>query len=275
MEHPALQNRFFLSLYVLLWTVVSLILAMVVAPLIPLGIEYSLLIGASSGYLFGGVSLLLWSVIRYAGYSAKTLRQGIIRYVSLSVVSVGIWFASVWLLLYLCMPDNNPTLVVPVIPLLLLIGFCLFSIVALVYNRLLCQVRAEETEEELKQVEQIAESQIDGKDREEIERIAIKVGQKIEVVLVSDIQYVQAEGDYVMIHTAQGHFLKEQTMKYFEENLPRSLFVRVHRSFIVNVLAVSRIELFEKQNQLVTLKTGTQLKVSAAGYRLLKNALNL
>jgi len=108
-----------------------------------------------------------------------------------------------------------------------------------------------------------------------LERIAVKSGTKIHVVLVSEILYLQADGDYVQIFSPQGKFLKEQTMKYFEEHLPDNQFIRVHRSVIVNVEMISRIELYEKQNQLLTLKNGQQIKTSPAGYKALRLALNL
>ena len=108
-----------------------------------------------------------------------------------------------------------------------------------------------------------------------IERIAVKSGTKIHVVLVPEILYLQADGDYVQIYTAQGKYLKEQTMKYFEEHLPENQFVRVHRSVIVNVEMISRIELYEKQNQLLTLKNGQQIKTSPGGYKALRAVLNL
>jgi len=108
-----------------------------------------------------------------------------------------------------------------------------------------------------------------------LERIAVKSGTKIHVVLVPEILYLQADGDYVQIFTAQGKYLKEQTMKYFEEHLPENQFVRVHRSVIVNVEMISRIELYEKQNQLLTLKNGQQIKTSPGGYKALRLVLNL
>ena len=108
-----------------------------------------------------------------------------------------------------------------------------------------------------------------------LERIAVKSGQKIDVVLVPDIIYLQAVGDYVKIHTAKGRFLKEETMKYFQEHLPSKQFVRVHRSYIVNVEMINRIEVYEKQNQLITLKNGEQIKVSITGYKQLKMVLGL
>jgi DNA-binding LytR/AlgR family response regulator len=79
----------------------------------------------------------------------------------------------------------------------------------------------------------------------------------------------------VHIFTESGKYMKEQTMKYFEEHLSPSKFVRVHRSCIVNVDAISRVELYEKQTQLLILKNGIQIKMSQAGYKLLKGRLKL
>jgi DNA-binding LytR/AlgR family response regulator len=93
--------------------------------------------------------------------------------------------------------------------------------------------------------------------------------------MIPEILYLQADGDYVQIHTINGKYLKEQTMKYFELHLPAGQFVRVHRSTIVNVEMISRIELYEKQSQQLTLKNGQQVKTSPSGYKALRAALNL
>lgn len=111
--------------------------------------------------------------------------------------------------------------------------------------------------------------------RELLTTVSVKTGQKIQMISMSDVLYFQAEGDYVLIQTVDGRFLKEQTMKYFEENLSPESFVRIHRSCIVHVEFISRIELYEKQNYRITLKTGHQLKASQTGYRLLKQTLKL
>lgn len=110
---------------------------------------------------------------------------------------------------------------------------------------------------------------------EKIERVAIKNGSKIEIISVDDIIYLQAEGDYVMIHTSQGKFLKEQTMKYFEARLNEKEFVRIHRSTIVHIDQIKRIELFEKDSYIVVLKNGTSLKTSNSGYKTLKEILSI
>ncbi|MBN1463875.1 MAG: LytTR family transcriptional regulator DNA-binding domain-containing protein [Paludibacteraceae bacterium] len=136
------------------------------------------------------------------------------------------------------------------------------------------RILAKEEEEE-KLTELLSETETTNSAIEIIDRIAIKLGSKIHVISVPDILYLQAEGDYVMIYTPDGNFLKEQTMKYFEQHLPQQKFVRVHRSCIVNVEIISRVELYEKQNYLLHLQNGTKIKASTNGYRLLKKTLSL
>jgi two-component system LytT family response regulator len=107
----------------------------------------------------------------------------------------------------------------------------------------------------------------------DLTRIAVKDRQQIYVVPIDDIDYIEAEGDYVKLHTGKKVFLKEKTMKYLEENLP-SQFIRIHRSYIVNVNRVSKIELYEKESYRVYLKDGTLLKASSGGYKALKEAVS-
>lgn len=117
------------------------------------------------------------------------------------------------------------------------------------------------------------------KSREEIqealERIAVRSGKKIHVIPVSDIHFIEANGDYVMIHTDGQRFLKEKTMKYFEDHLDPDQFVRIHRSYIVNVIMISKIELYDKETHLVLLKDGNKLKASRKGYKILRDLLKL
>jgi two-component system LytT family response regulator len=110
---------------------------------------------------------------------------------------------------------------------------------------------------------------------DELVRIAVKDRQQIHIVPVNDINFIEADGDYVKLHTEQGSFLKEKTMKYFEANLSSLQFIRIHRSYIVNVDQVAKIELYEKENYRVHLKNGTVLKAGVNGYKALKNAVRL
>ena len=110
---------------------------------------------------------------------------------------------------------------------------------------------------------------------EQIDRITVKDGSKIHLIKTDELVYIQACGDYVMLITPSGEYLKEQTMKYFETHLPSDTFVRVHRSTIVNVTQISRVELFGKETYQLLLKNGVKLRVSLSGYRLLKERLGL
>jgi DNA-binding LytR/AlgR family response regulator len=111
--------------------------------------------------------------------------------------------------------------------------------------------------------------------REIIERITVRLGQKLHLIPIQEILYIQSDGDYVQLITHEGKYLKEQTMKFFYMNLPEKSFVRIHRSYIVNVGHIVRIESYGKQNQEIALKNGHHLKVSISGYKLLKEALGL
>ena len=106
-------------------------------------------------------------------------------------------------------------------------------------------------------------------------RIAVKDRQQIFVIPVNDIDYIESDGDYVKLHTEKKTYLKEKTMKFFEENLPPQQFIRIHRSYIVNVNEVAKIELYEKESYRVHLRNGEILKASSNGYKTLKNAVNL
>jgi len=106
------------------------------------------------------------------------------------------------------------------------------------------------------------------------DKITVKSGSKINIIQISDLLYMQAEGDYVILYTAAARFIKEETMKHLEEQLPDN-FLRIHRSCMVNTGFISRIELYEKQRYMVILKTGQKLKASISGYKLLKEKLHL
>jgi two-component system LytT family response regulator len=107
-----------------------------------------------------------------------------------------------------------------------------------------------------------------------IARIVVKDSKGINIISISDIIYLEAQDDYVMVYTTKGRFMKKQTMKHFEEGLPKSQFVRVHRSFIVCVSEIERLEPYEKDSFVGILKNDTRIKVSSAGYKNLKDRLD-
>jgi len=83
---------------------------------------------------------------------------------------------------------------------------------------------------------------------EMLHRVVIKKSGKIHVISTADINYLEAQDDYVMIYTDEGKYLKQQTMKYFEQHLDSQQFVRVHRSYIANITRIEGIEAYEKSN---------------------------
>jgi two-component system LytT family response regulator len=107
------------------------------------------------------------------------------------------------------------------------------------------------------------------------ERIVVKTGGKIKIIPVPDIHYLEAADDYVKIVTADGSFLKNKTMGFFEKSLPQNIFVRTHRSYVVNIQEITRIDPYEKENHLAILKSGARIPVSKSGYLKLKSVLGL
>lgn len=106
-------------------------------------------------------------------------------------------------------------------------------------------------------------------------RIVVKINGKIKIIPVQDVHYLEAADDYVKIITQEGAFLKNKTMSFFEQTLDPQQFARVHRSYILNVNQVTRIEPYEKENHLAILRTGAKVPVSKTGYPRLKTALGL
>lgn len=110
---------------------------------------------------------------------------------------------------------------------------------------------------------------------EERNRVVVKKGQNIIVLPVQKIHYFEAFDDYVKVHTADGFYLKKKTMSHFERALDPALFVRVHRSYILNLQELTRIEPMEKDNHVVLLKSGVRIPLSQAGFTKLKGVLGI
>lgn len=107
-----------------------------------------------------------------------------------------------------------------------------------------------------------------------VNRIVVRKGNAINLIPVEQIRYVEAQDDYVMIFHSSGKALKQQTMKFYEDNLSKTEFVRIHRSYIVNIEAIKGIEPYGKDNHIAILHSGDKLPVSRAGYKHLKKELN-
>lgn len=107
------------------------------------------------------------------------------------------------------------------------------------------------------------------------QRIVVKNGSKIKIIPVHDVLYLEAADDYVKIHTQEGYFLKNKTMSHFEKVLNGDQFVRSHRSYIVNVQQITRIDPYEKDNHVAILRSGAKVPVSRSGYGRLREVLGL
>lgn len=107
------------------------------------------------------------------------------------------------------------------------------------------------------------------------QRIVVKNGSKIKIIPVHEVHYLEAADDYVKIHTSEGYFLKNKTMTHFENSLDKQQFARSHRSYIVNVQQITRIDPYEKDNHVAILRSGVKVPVSRSGYARLKEVLGL
>jgi two-component system LytT family response regulator len=107
------------------------------------------------------------------------------------------------------------------------------------------------------------------------QRIVIKDGSKIKIIPVHDIFYLEAADDYVKVFTKEGYFLKSKTMNHFERVLDASQFVRSHRSYIINISQITRIDPYEKDNHVAILKSGVKVPISRGGYAKVKATLGL
>jgi two-component system LytT family response regulator len=107
------------------------------------------------------------------------------------------------------------------------------------------------------------------------ERIVVKTGTKVKIIPVQDVEYLAADDDYVSVYTAEGSFLKNKTMNFFEQMLDPRQFVRVHRSYIIAIPQITRIDPYEKDAHLAILKSGAKIPVSKTGYVKLKQVLGI
>jgi two-component system, LytTR family, response regulator len=107
------------------------------------------------------------------------------------------------------------------------------------------------------------------------DRVVVKVKQEIKIIPLADIHYLEANDDFVNIITKEGKFLKNRTLTSFEKWLDPTQFVRVHRSYLVNISEIVKIENYEKESHLLRLKSGHAIPVSKTGYPRLKQALGI
>src|SRR5829696_1681181 len=105
------------------------------------------------------------------------------------------------------------------------------------------------------------------------ERVLIRDGANVHVLPADKIDYVEAQDDYVAFKSEGKQYLKDQTLAAVEGMLDPARFVRIHRSYILNVDRIAKAELYAKDSRMATLRDGTRLPVSRAGYARLSQLL--
>jgi two-component system LytT family response regulator len=108
---------------------------------------------------------------------------------------------------------------------------------------------------------------------ETIERVLVRDGSRVFVIPAEKIDYIEAQDDYIAIRSEGKTHLKKQRLSDLQALLDPARFVRVHRSTILNIDRLARLELYTKDSRMAILKDGTQLPVSRSGYEKLKEML--
>ena len=104
-------------------------------------------------------------------------------------------------------------------------------------------------------------------------RIVVKDNGLIRIIPAQDIFYIEANDDYIKIVTDDGSYLKKSTLSHVEQTLDPQQFVRVHRSYLVPVTQLMRIEPYEKESHIALLHCGSKVLVSKSGMAKLKSLL--
>ncbi|GAB3823715.1 LytR/AlgR family response regulator transcription factor [Pontibacter rugosus] len=118
-------------------------------------------------------------------------------------------------------------------------------------------------------------SEVPAKQPEEQLRIVVKAANDIRIIPVKDVLYLEAYDDYIKVHTPDGLFLKKKTMNYYERVLDPKQFVRVHRSYLIPLAQLTRIEPLEKDAHVALLKNGIRVPLSRSGYTKLRAVLGI
>jgi two-component system LytT family response regulator len=106
-----------------------------------------------------------------------------------------------------------------------------------------------------------------------LERIVVKDGSKVQIIPVDKLDYVKAQDDYIALYSDKKNYLKQQTISEIENQLDPARFARIHRSYIVNLERITRIEPYTRDSRVVVLHDGTQIPVSRSGLAKLRTVL--
>ena len=106
-----------------------------------------------------------------------------------------------------------------------------------------------------------------------LERILIRDRNLIHILQVGDISHIEAQDDYIALYSGERSYLKKETLSGLEKRLDGCRFVRIHRSYLLNIDYLSKIEPYAKDSKIAVLKNGKTLPVSRSGYQRLMTYL--
>jgi two-component system LytT family response regulator len=106
-----------------------------------------------------------------------------------------------------------------------------------------------------------------------LSRIVIRDGANVHIVPIDRVDYVEAQDDYIAVHSGDRTLLKDQTMTHLERQLDPRRFVRIHRSFLLNLDRLAKLETTGKDARVAVLRDGRELPVSRSGYARLQELL--
>ncbi len=109
--------------------------------------------------------------------------------------------------------------------------------------------------------------------RKPLERVLVRDGTRVHVIPVARIDYVEAQDDYVCFKSGGKDYLKQETLADLERLMDPERFIRIHRSYILNIERLAKLELYAKDSRIAILTDGTKLPVSRSGYARLKPLL--
>ena len=266
------MNIYKITGYIFVWLLIGLLNTLILRQFIDLEIGVLLVHSFARAMVFAGLGVLINIVIWYGNFATLPNLKRVINYSLLVIFAVVFWLALGMFFDFIFFEIN-------IAKNFLKINF-IYAPFGVVLSVLIMQYVVYQKNMVLKEQDNFFKNEIleqenqEQEDVKKIDKIAVKTNSKINVISVSEVCFIASEGDYVMIYTENSKHLKEQTMKYFELHLPDN-FLRVHRSYIVNVEKISRIELLEKQTYYLFLKNGQKIKMSIAGYKNLRKKLVL
>jgi len=280
MRHPALETKSNALLFLGQFLLGGVIAPLSLASLSPLSPGQLSLQGLFSACLLCFWVILFWYIVRFSRLSGKSPLNALLNHAALLVLALFVWLGTEYLMLYAVVKPDMFQQLAQLIPLKGVIG-------TLVFAGTVREIRQKEglnpyiNQQSTDDVEPDFFDEIEPpvlkkptETQPKIDKITVKSGANIHLIPLTELHYLQAEGDYVILYTATNRYIKEETMKQMESQLPVN-FLRVHRSSLVNTDFISRIELYEKQHYRITLKSGQQIRASLTGYKLLKERLHL